>query len=191
MDRRTDLTRFPKIPCAAMMRPALANAIAKSGSVERPAGIRFEVIENSFGSSFCAHHQMDVRGSHMGCPQFPISVRANLTNRPQHHASSSRVQFVGLFIHCTLQSADPLRAGRKKRSAINVVISIHRATLVSIEPRAVAGEGEEVSERNRTCHFGFARQSRDRIRAATVRERTKCFSESRPRTSKPTALSGR
>ena len=100
---------------------------------------------------------MNMRAARVGGQQGPVPVRTNFPDRFQDQAPSLTIQFVGSLLQQFLFRKCPRWIRRKKTASGKILMPIHRPCIVPMQPRAVASEGDQISERDGSFHWFLTR----------------------------------
>ncbi len=90
---------------------------------------------------------MNVICPHIDRLQQPLSQSAGLTNRRFNRFAMPRLEDERLGLQSFFVVVLPFFVGRNIRRSIEVMVTINRASLVSMQPRGIATEGYEVGKR--------------------------------------------
>ena len=119
-----------------------------AGFTESSCGPGLELCQDCLGEHIAdGHDNVDVVRADVQGVQVPSSVSAMGSDRPVNDGSAGIVQFDWTVAELSLLTPRAARAVRQKRRERHVVFVVHRSARVAMEPRAIAGPGQEVADR--------------------------------------------
>ena len=82
-----------------MARPAFPIGSVACQPVQRPAGVRFELVHDFLGSSLRLHNGVHMVGSYVRSQQIPTAVRAVPLDGRQYYRPARFVEHTGILEH--------------------------------------------------------------------------------------------
>ena len=127
-----------------MPRPALTIASIPSHTIQSAAGIRLEIVRNSFRPNIRLHHRMQVIGPHMRCQQNPTAINTNLPQRLQYGLPAATVEQIWRMCHALPFLRSAPRICFQQSASGQIVAPVYRARLITVVVRPVTGERNQV-----------------------------------------------
>src|SRR5208337_1252959 len=107
----------------------------------------------------------------VGGEEIPTAVLAHLPYRIEHNLATRSVQLVRGLAHAAEFALFALGIGGSKRRSGYIVVPVNRERVVAVQPRAVTGEGNEVSQRHGSLRSVVRTLGDDPCRSLTLAAR--------------------
>src|SRR5438067_9473444 len=115
-------------------------------------GIRLQRIDCQFGSHIGREHSMNMIRPDIQSTKQPLAHVAGMTNRLCHRFALLRIEDDRGVFKAMVVLLLPCSIGPKVRSAVLIVKTIDRSTLVAMQPGAIGTKRNQVRQGNVAAH---------------------------------------
>jgi hypothetical protein len=94
-----------------MSRPSSSRRLIQAELIQAPTRVRLHIVHDSFWSSSCFHHDVNVIGPYMSSQQIPATFRTPIEQRIEHRVPARVIHAIGTLAHALSLGARPARIG--------------------------------------------------------------------------------
>ena len=107
-------------------------SLVETAPLQRPAGVRFEIVHHLLGFFRRHHNNVDMAAPNVECPECPATITADLSNRFKYNCPAWFVEFVRRFPHPGPRDVVPGLVERHCSPAGQVVVTIDRTGAIAV-----------------------------------------------------------
>jgi hypothetical protein len=127
--------------------PSLSLCVLESRQVQPLACIGLACAQNKLRLAIGGHDQMNVIASNVQRMQRPAAKAAFFHDCVTYEITASGIEMIGLLRHLLAYGGPPFRTRHGERRSHRIVIFVHGAGTLAMQPRSISRERDEVSHR--------------------------------------------